>query len=584
MANQMELSVRTGLNKLIQELDKLKGEAKELEQSFKTAGSNIGAAMEDSVKKTERTVTDSRSLMRRALDQLKGDIKSLFALESLASGLKLSDQFKSSIKETIGLSDTIRKLGSVFGMAEKDFSSFQTKLTKGMGDIGLSSNSAANALQGLSETPVRGQEALTEYAKLAGTIAQISGQRGQEGAIGKGIAKIIQARGGNVQDIGQARGVSEDILRARLSTGKGATEIVSAMEEIFTHMSDDLRKKIGTKGLAQVAAVSQIGGPGATKFFEQFTALSKTQRAGLEARGLGKLIGPEGINVDALKQFAAEAKKLGGGDFRLGIKAMGIEGDDAAEGFARLSENLEQVSQAADKFNKQQVDMSAELTKSMGLGEAFQASVNRIKAAISGPLSSATQGLTGILAGASKSGAGAAAVVGGGGVLAALLAGAGLRGLGKGLGIGGGLGGIAKGAVGGAIASQAGATPVYVVNASEISGGSGIGDMAGGLLGKIGGFGTALGIAGGAAGVGLAGLGGYKAGEAINELPGVSDAIVGAMEKIASLFGGGPMGNEEAMRVGASRVQKPQEVHVKLNDRRLEATKQPARGASTGAH
>jgi hypothetical protein len=94
----------------------------------------------------------------------------------------------------------------------------------------------------------------------------------------------------------------------------------------------------------------------------------------------------------------------------------------------------------------------------------------------------------------------------------------GMGGIAKKGGIGGalgkGLGGLAKGAIGGELAKASGATPVYVVNASEIGGGGGgLGEAAGGAVSGAAGASKIL------SGFGLlgAGIGGLAAGHELAE-------------------------------------------------------------------
>ena len=209
MADPVEISVRSSLQKVLDELEVIKKAAKETGDAFKQTGNGVAEGLNQNVKKTENFFTQLRSLSRRVADQLRGDFKSLISLNALTDALKLSNQLRQSLDQTVELSNTVRKLGTTFGIAGKDFVSFQTLMSEGLGELGLDSEVAAKALQGLSTTPVRGQENLLQYSKASGMLASIGGQKGQEGAIAKGMADVsIQARGGNVQrpdSDGQAR-------------------------------------------------------------------------------------------------------------------------------------------------------------------------------------------------------------------------------------------------------------------------------------------------------------------------------------------------------------------------------------------
>lgn len=581
MPNEVTLSVRTQLMKIVEELDKISGKAREVSGNLKDAGKNVGDNLTEQTKKTTTFLEDLSNVGRRVSDQLKDDFKALASLNAVAGALKLSEQFKGSLKETADLSDMVRKLGITFGIARSEFTNFQTSLTKGLGEIGLSSDVASKTMEGLatSGTQVKGEASILGYSKTAGQLASVTRQQGQEGNISALIAQTIQARGGNVNDMKQVAHVAEDVRRVFNATGQGAQETLGKMKEIFSGMSKDFREKITSRGLASLAAASTVAGPQSTKFIEEFLAKSPIQRKALEAQGMKGVFTEEGLDVNKFKKASKAILDRIGLDPRMAAQTLGLS-EDAAEGFVRLAQSLDQVGKIQESVNKTTGDLNTQYKDSMGLGESFRANINQVKKAFAAPLSAITGGLTNVLSKTSQSGLGAAAVVGGGGVLASLLAGGGLRGLGKAVGIGGGLGGLAKaGAIEAATGRQV--QPVYVTNASEIGGGAlgGGGGLAGaaaaggGLLGKAGKF---LGAAGGVAAAGGAG---YAVGSAINEIPGVSDAIVKGFEKIAGLFGKGQMSDEEIFAKGAAQF-KQQKVLVELNKRELKESKQPTRGAS----
>lgn len=502
MANEVELSVKAELGKAIESLTTLQKKMEGIGEEFKTTGKEVDKEFNENIKKTESFIDNLANMARRVKDRIWKDFKALASLESLTTGLKLSNQFKGSIEQTVDLANSIRKLGAVFGIAEGDFSSFQTKLTEGLGEIGISSDVAARTLEGLAETPVRGQQNILEYSKAAGQLASIGREKGKEGTIAQTLARVIQAKGGNVNDTGQMKAVAQSVLAVQRTTGASPSQTLANMERLFTGMSSDFRKTLSTQGVAKLAGASAVAGPNATSFIESFLKLGKTQRAGLEARGMGNLFGEKGFDPEQIKKFASEAERLGGGDIRVGLKAMGIESDEAAEGFLRLRDNLSAVIAAQQKISGSTEDLNTAYSKSLGMGEAFQASINRVKRLVASPLSTATQGLTGKLGELAQSDMGAGAVVAGGGILAALLTGGGLRGIGK------TIGGIGAAKAEEALTGEK-VIPVRVVNASEIGGGGVLGAAAqaagGGLAGK----------AAGAAGVLSAGAAGYELGEQV---------------------------------------------------------------------
>jgi hypothetical protein len=365
-------------------------------------------------------------------------------------------------------------------------------MMKGLGEIGVESEAAARALDGLRETPVRGKEALIEYAKTAGQLGIIGGERGKEAGIAGGMARVITARGGEPSDIDEMRKVAESLVRIRQVTGKAPTESLRAMEMLFEKMPKEFRSKFSTKMMESIAAAGTMGGPGATNFIIDFLRRSVTQRAGLEARGIGDIITEEGLDISALERLRDEAKKLGSGDFRLGMKAMGLGSDEAAEGAIRLVEKLDRLSAAQDKLGRVSVDLAQLQRDNATMGEAFRMNLSKIKGILTAPFAKAPHMITEGLAEASKTTVGASAIVAGGGILSALMMGIGLRGVGKLMG-GGAMGGIAGGiARAGAIEATMGreVVPVYVTNAAEMGSGK---LMAGSLASTFISLGKAMG-------------------------------------------------------------------------------------------
>lgn len=507
--NRVELTVRSQLARIVEELGGIQEKVKDIEDGFQKMGDSVEDTTKKQVSATEKMLTGMGNLGRRVLTHLADDFKALMAVESLVVGLKFSEQFKGSVRDTVELHNAIRKLGGVFGIAKQDFASFQSDMIRGLGEIGVESDAAARALQGLSETPVRGKDALIEYAKIAGQLGIIGGQRGREDAIAGGIARVITARGGNASDTGQMKGVADSLARIRQVTGKSPTDALEAMERIYAGMPKDMRRIMGAGTMEGLASAAVMGGPNATQFLEKFLSLSETQRAGLEARGVGKIIGPQGINTEALQRFGNEAKTRGKGDLRLGMKAMGISSDEAAEGAIRLVDQIDRLSSAQEKLGKTTVDLIQMQRDAATMGEAWSMNVSKIKSKMTALFSDLPHLISKGLTETSKSTAAATGVVAGGGVLAALLMGGGLRGiggfLGKGLGrgIGGTLGGVARAGATEMITGRQ-VVPVYVTNANEMGGGLGAaGAMGiGGMFGKLG---KAAGWAGAGIGAFLAG-------------------------------------------------------------------------------
>jgi len=508
MAETVELNVRSQLSKIADDLMRISKTGKMVEEEMSSFGKNVGATHVSAVKQSENFLSKLRGMGARIFKTMKDDFKAMMSTVGISEGLKLGNTFRTNVKESFELSDTIRKLGSVFKIAEGDFASFQTRITRGMGEIGLGADAAISALKGLQETQVRGEEELTAYSTTAGQLAAITGTQGQEGAIAKGVAGVITAQGQDPNDLSRMEEVSRSLQKAYNATGKIPSAILQALETVIASMPSDMRKSIATEGLVQLGTVSAVGGPGATKFLEEMLGKSPVARKALEARGFGGVFGPQGLDVEKFRKAAKGIMDAFPDDPRLMAQTLGLS-EDAAEGFVRLYQSLDRVEDAQRAMlddNKRLIDQYHE---SMGAAEAFRASLNRVKSSfaeqMSGITSFVTTGLKdayqfslsdlmkyapdwmqtafeenkGAIPDALNEGLGATATVAGAGLLASTLAGGGINrllSLGKGKATG----------VGERIAYEqatgARVQDVYVVNATEIgmAGGSGAAGLAGG--------------------------------------------------------------------------------------------------------
>lgn len=567
MGQQVELSVRSELKKIVEDLERITQASKGVHDNMAKMGQEVGDSIDAQRKRTETYLTSLRRLSGRVAEQLRGDFKTLLSLGAVKESLNISNQFRGSIKEALTLSDTIRKLGTTFGIAGKDFASFQSRMMKGLGEVGLNSEVAANTLQGLSETPVRGQENLVQYSRTSGELASLSRQQGREGDIAKGIADVIRARGGDVNDVTEMRKVAEDLRRVYNATGKGPTDTLGAMKDIFTGMSKDFRKTISSSGLASLAAAGQVAGPNSTKFLEEYLSKSPIARMALEAQGFKGVVGNNGLNVEQFRKASKDILGRVGGDPRLAAQTLGIS-EEAAEGFIRLSASLDKVKTAQEAVRRSTGNIDEQYRQSLGLGEAFRANINKVKQMIAEPISWLSQGITSGLSKASESTGGALGVTAGGGLLAALLAGWGMKGIGRGLG-----GGMASGLLtGAAVEGMTGrqVTPVYVVNAAEIAAGGALGAAAQGggiaaMLGKGG-----LGVGALAAGAGAGYMLNEKVVEPVLKATGADKELTAVVQLLAQKLGVLP-------QIVQAR---PQRVIVDLNKRDLKESKQPTRGSS----
>lgn len=490
----VELNVRSELNRIIGELAQIHDAAGRVGDGLGDAGKKIGDGLDDQARKTETYLERLRSFGGRVSDQLVRDFKALASINALAGSLKFSEMFRGSIKETVTLSDSIRKLGGTLGIARAEMSRFQDDVTKGMARVGLSSVAAANAIAGLAESPVRGQGNLLAYATSAGQLASLGREQGREGDISKGLAGVVTARGGNPNDVNQMRAVGDDVLRIRQATGRSVTEILGAMQQLFSGANKSFQGRLAGGGAVTLASAALFGGKDATSFLEKYLHSNVFQRFGSDAQGLGSIIGKNGgLNLSAMEEVLKSARGRGLGDEQAGLTTMGLS-DEEAQGFIRLTSALRENREAVDGARQKQVDLNTSYRESLGLGESFNRVLNKSKGAFSSVLAPATQGLTNALTGAGDSTAGALATTAGAGIIAALLAGGGLRGIAKGAGV--------EAVTGRQV------QPVFVTN---FPGGFGMGDGLGGLA-KGAGIAGALGTVGLVAAAGAVAVGAVAAG------------------------------------------------------------------------
>lgn len=561
--NGVEVEVKSQLSKILTDLQDIQKAGSSLSVTFNLMSGEVGKSVDEQTKKVKTGLEQMQEFGRRVAGQLKKDFSALFSVGSLAGGLQLTNQLSGSVKEAITLSDTVRRLGSIFGIVGADATKFQTNLQQGLAGIGASSEAAANALKGLSETPVRGQQNLIQYAKTATQLASISGQKGQEGEIAKGAAGIITARGGNPNDLGQLSAVSEEILKIRKATGRSVTEITGALGALYTATNSKFKGALQNGGSTTLAAAAVTGGPQATSFLENFIGKSQFNRLGQEAQGFKNIVTPQGgLNAKAIEQITQEAKGRGMGDVQSGLATMGLS-DEEAKGFMRLSDALKDNGTAINGAKDQVVDLNEEYRRSMGLGDSFKANINKLKGYLSPGISAASQGATDLLGKASETTGGAAVVTGGAAILAALLTGGGLRGIGKGL-----IGDTVKEKAMEAATGEK-YTEVWVKNWPSSFGGAA--DLAKKAVPALLGAGELITAAYAAAAVGTGIIAG-KGAEYIGT-GGVESDISRLIEKMSEFFSG-------KKPVDVSHIAVPAEIRITEKPKRFDVAKLPARGSS----
>lgn len=504
MANEVKIAVTLDDKQAVKGLQNIENQAKETGEIAGQSAEKVSQSIGSQTKNTENYLSKMMNFGNRVATSLLNDFKALASINSLQGAMKFSSMFGQSISESVELSDVIRKLGGILGIAQRDFGAFAGNITRDLGDIGLGSQVATNALKGLVDTPVRGEKALIEYSRLAGQLASISMEKGQEGNIAKGISEVIKARGGNVNDPAQIQQVADDVKRVRLVTGKAASETLRVMSDLFEVMPSEMRKKISSRGLANLAAIEQVSGPGSSEFLKQLITKGTTANSVFRSQGFGNVFNDQGLDIEKFRKAANSVLARVGGDTTLAAQTLGIS-EDVAKGFVRLVENLKDSEKAMDGVAKANKAVGEVFDESKTLSEAYLSNLERIKKIFSEPIMELTNKAAIKLNQISKTDEGAAAVVAGSGILAAVLAGGALKGIGGGL-----LGGVVKGAAAEKITGKE-TIPVYVVNAAEIGG---LGTAAGALGTATKGIGLGTGLLG----AGAAGAAGFAAGQLIEPI------------------------------------------------------------------
>lgn len=571
-----KLKVETQLEDLLKGLQQVQEHAQSIKATFQETGKAAGESIESQSKKTETFLERMKNSGKSVARSLKDDFRSLMGLNALTESMRISNQFRGAIEEVFDLTDSIKKFGQALGIEGQNFGRFQSDLVRGLGRIGLGSDVASKAMKGLMGTGVRGDEQILGYSAAAGQLASVSKSQGSEESLARMMATVLRAQGQDPNNVEAMRALATEVNRGYQTTGKSPEEILRGMEGMFTGMADDFRKRFSLQSMTQLSAAAQVAGPEATTFLEQYMRMSPIRRMALDAQGMGGVIGKDGtLNVDQLQRFAQTIRGRVGNDPQLAAETLGMS-EDAAKGFLRLADSLDRVRRAQDDISKSTADLGEDYRNSMGFGEAFRANINRVKSLLSTPLSWISGGGSNLLQKASESDTGAMAVTGGAAVTAALLAGKGLKALGKGM-RGGALGGLATGAAVEGLTGRE-VQPVYVVNAGEIGGGLAAAANGGsGILGK----------AARVAGLGALGYGTFKAAEAATELQG------DAKEKgYMTLKEEGHDKTAEAYRmmmnmhskfmelnfgIGSSQIQKV-EVDVRSRDPGIRATSKGGRG------
>lgn len=450
---------------MMADLEGLQKKAAAVTLQVKRVGDELDKNLQRNTKQTEAHFERLRDLGRRLADQLRGYFASIASqtaqsLEQVKKNLGLKQQFIDATKGAMELHDVIRKLGGSLDIARDRLGDFQKNLTEAFTKAGFDANAAGRALQGIAGTRVSGEANAQQYALTAAKLAQAGGQVGQEGEIAKAMAEVLRTRGVDQNDT-YAMGQLANSVR-----GRNPLEKLQAQNELYLQMEPSQRGKFGPGTMAGLAATRKEVGPEMDAFIKKMSQgwLEKLPAA---AQGLGKILGPNGINFDEVRKHSGMLKRLGD-DTNASGATLGLSPDEARGLFA-LWKHADRAQAAQDAARNRGGTLDEDVNETRGLGENAAAVKNRVGGMIQGPLAKPIGKANELLNKASQSDVGSLAVMGGGFLAAAAGSVAATKLATK-------LGG--KGGVGAAAASMAKAgvveqitgqktIPVYVVNVAE---------------------------------------------------------------------------------------------------------------------
>lgn len=421
MGNEVTLTGRAELDQIYKSLKHI---SEQSERSMKVIG-ELGKKVNDNLEKTgknaETRLKKTGQVLRKMADSLYSDFKALMALQALQGAQAIGNKFKSTIADSIELSDSIRKVGQSFGIATKDFTQFHGLMTKGLGDIGASSEAAAKALEGLTGFGIKGQANTADMVKNTIMLASIGREKGNEQGVGTSFGRAITASGKNPNDQNVRKEFAGEASAVIATTGKTATEVLDSMADILEKMPKDFRDKIGPKGVAQLTAMSSVGGANATKAIAKLLSLDKIQRMPLEAQGFKPFDSKGNIDLKNIMKFVDTVGKRAPGT-RTSLTTAGLS-EEEAEGLARMGEQSGRAADVLDKLAGASRDVGTQFESMKTLAERFDSSFNRVKAMLADFMAPLTEGIAGLLGSAGKSDTGATLVVAASALVATLMAG-----------------------------------------------------------------------------------------------------------------------------------------------------------------
>lgn len=514
--NETTIPIDMDPAKILASLDQISRETKALasvveEQMGRRAGQALKKFEDDAEKGTTRVSMFFRNLGSR----VKEDLKTAFDATGVLAGTKLTKDLGEGVRSVFEMERAFDRLNTRLGLSTKALADFKRQVgsrVAGTGqkleDVLPGVESAASkggitdtkSLSGIGEALGRVRATTGEdTAHLSDTVIEVMKKQGMA-MTGGNFQRTLDAfqgtrTAGAFKSAGEAGGGIEELagFAQKLHLNTRQLGGLAAMASKSGDSGHDILKQIIETGTNGRGGDKQINATFGAQLFKNgkldVNAFSKVNanRFG-DSAIMGQASGIQGANGEDLKRFIASFKS-GTADFTKVTQGA----NETADQFATATDNL---ASQVDQFKEKAKEASRELGSSISkFGHDLLTGSSKDLGQDAKDVAKSAWDNKGSLAGAGAVSIGAGLLLGGG-----------LNGLlGKVPG-----GKLAGGLVGGGLAKAAGATPVFVVNAADIGGGSGaLGAAAGGMgnLGKI---------AGGVGGVVAAGAIGVIVGEAIN--------------------------------------------------------------------
>lgn len=512
-------------------------EAQKINKSFESIKSTYRGLLE-SVKKDSLGIGGS-------LKKLKDNATKGAAIGGLTLGVTaLSESMKSAAKSSGEFDKTFNRLAQRFDFSKSKVQQLRAEYRKLAGETGVAggdiTGAANNLLASNGGKSTGGLKDIAEFSKL------------EEGLNANDVSRsVIDFLKGSGKDVSQ--GNINDVLQSALAMQRGGDFSLNESLKLSTSTDANALSRAGLsykENAALLAGSSTVGQDRASTTSAIQALIKKSVEGFGKGSALQGMLGVDGgsllsngkFDVEKLRGASANFKKMGLNDqdsVEL-LKGSGLS-EGEAEGLVSILKDFDKFHNGFQKtLNDQKTINKAFNESTKNMPDALKKLQEKIITGVDEiihPLNDVgTKLLTGDFMGALKSSPDA--IVGSakgvannpGMVLAGLGGTALLGGLLSKTGLMGGTGaGVAKGL---ALEQATGdkVQPVFVVNASEISGGGSLGDAAGvlgkgklGSLKKIGGVlsklgGLALGAGKVAGGVGLAAGAGYAVGTGIDHL------------------------------------------------------------------